>query len=227
MALRVRAACLAAAIVGLAFAADAIPHSGGLDAKGCHTERKTGNYHCHRSQSSSSNPASVSPSSSVSRKAQNFVRMTSWGVCHDISSPEYNHFGSYDLFPDMDTCLRSGGKHWLGSTVEPEPLKQASPHYGKSTVKQTEDGICLPPDHPQWNSVSNYSEFPDMTSCLRVLRQAVAMPTARESSDSEVIKKSRSGICHAPESPYYARTQNFTPFKTLSECLNSGGRLPR
>ena len=28
-------------------------HSGGLDAKGCHHNRKTGDYHCHRKASSS------------------------------------------------------------------------------------------------------------------------------------------------------------------------------
>jgi len=27
-------------------------HGGGLDAKGCHTNRKTGEYHCHRAQTS-------------------------------------------------------------------------------------------------------------------------------------------------------------------------------
>ena len=42
-----------------------------------------------------------------------------------------------------------------------------------------------------------------------------------------VIKKSKSGICHASSSPHYERTKNFTPFKTLDECLKSGGRLPK
>ncbi|MBX8824728.1 YHYH domain-containing protein [Ochrobactrum sp. SFR4] len=27
--------------------ASALAHSGGTDSKGCHTERKTGIYHCH------------------------------------------------------------------------------------------------------------------------------------------------------------------------------------
>lgn len=41
------------------------------------------------------------------------------------------------------------------------------------------------------------------------------------------VKKSKTGICHAPGSSYYSRTKNFTPFKTLDECLKSGGRLPK
>lgn len=28
----------------------AIAHSGGTDANGCHTNHKTGDYHCHRSR---------------------------------------------------------------------------------------------------------------------------------------------------------------------------------
>jgi hypothetical protein len=28
-----------------------LAHGGGLDANGCHTNRKTGEYHCHRSVS--------------------------------------------------------------------------------------------------------------------------------------------------------------------------------
>lgn len=29
----------------------AMAHGGGLDSKGCHTNSKTGDYHCHRAQS--------------------------------------------------------------------------------------------------------------------------------------------------------------------------------
>ena len=44
---------------------------------------------------------------------------------------------------------------------------------------------------------------------------------------SDAVKKSRSGICHAPGSTYYARTLNFKPFTTIDSCLTSGGRLPK
>jgi len=39
------------------------------------------------------------------------------------------------------------------------------------------------------------------------------------------VKKSRTGICRVPGSSYYSRTKHFTSFKTIDECLNSGGRL--
>jgi len=43
------------------WAAPIHPHGGGLDASGCHHDRKNGGYHCHRSQPthSGSSPAAV------------------------------------------------------------------------------------------------------------------------------------------------------------------------
>jgi len=41
------------------------------------------------------------------------------------------------------------------------------------------------------------------------------------------VKMSNSGICHAPNTTYYEQTKNFTPFKTLDECLKAGGRMPK
>lgn len=42
-----------------------------------------------------------------------------------------------------------------------------------------------------------------------------------------IIKKSTSNICWEPGSTYYERTKNFTPYPTLQDCLNNGGRLPK
>jgi hypothetical protein len=41
------------------------------------------------------------------------------------------------------------------------------------------------------------------------------------------VKMSSSGICHAPNTTYYEQTKNFTPYKTLDECLKAGGRMPK
>jgi hypothetical protein len=46
-------------------------------------------------------------------------------------------------------------------------------------------------------------------------------------SQSEPVKMSKSGICHKPGSTYYQQTKNFTPYKTLDQCLKDGGRLPK
>ncbi|MDL1870124.1 excalibur calcium-binding domain-containing protein [Gammaproteobacteria bacterium PRO6] len=43
----------------LAFAQPVLAHSGGLDKNGCHTNRKTGDYHCHRGNA---RPSPAAPS---------------------------------------------------------------------------------------------------------------------------------------------------------------------
>lgn len=44
---------------------------------------------------------------------------------------------------------------------------------------------------------------------------------------ADVVKKSKSGICHDEYSIYYNKTTNFQSFETLESCLISGGRLPK
>lgn len=44
---------------------------------------------------------------------------------------------------------------------------------------------------------------------------------------SDLIKKSNSGICHPFQSSWYERTDDYTPFSSLDDCLASGGRLPK
>jgi hypothetical protein len=46
-------------------------------------------------------------------------------------------------------------------------------------------------------------------------------------AQSQPVKMSNSGICHSPVSTYYEQTKKFTSFKTLQECLNAGGRMPK
>lgn len=44
---------------------------------------------------------------------------------------------------------------------------------------------------------------------------------------AEPVKMSKSGICHAPNTTYYSQTKNYTPYPTLQDCLNAGGRMPK
>lgn len=60
-------------VLGCCFSGAAYAHGGGLDADGCHTNRKTGEYHCHRGGGSSS---SRSPSVSDARPARANALMT-------------------------------------------------------------------------------------------------------------------------------------------------------
>ena len=55
---RVSSVLTASGMLALALSANALAHPGGLDKQGCHTNRKTGEYHVHRPtyDDSSSNP---------------------------------------------------------------------------------------------------------------------------------------------------------------------------
>jgi hypothetical protein len=45
------------AVCAALFAAGAHSHGGGLNAEGCHNNRKTGDYHCHRAKAPESDSA--------------------------------------------------------------------------------------------------------------------------------------------------------------------------
>lgn len=51
--------CLSAAVL-LLVPAVCLAHSGGLNSEGCHNNRKTGDYHCHRAQPTQSRQTSNS-----------------------------------------------------------------------------------------------------------------------------------------------------------------------
>jgi len=46
-------------------------------------------------------------------------------------------------------------------------------------------------------------------------------------SSEPAVKKSDTGICHKDGTNYYKNTKNFTPYDSIEDCLDSGGRLPK
>ncbi|MBU6286159.1 MAG: hypothetical protein EBT36_12405 [Betaproteobacteria bacterium] len=58
-------------------------------------------------------------------------------------------------------------------------------------------------------------------------KKEAAKDTKANTAEAPAVKKSDSGICHDKNSPSYERTKNFTPFKTVDECIKSGGSLPK
>ncbi len=56
---------------------------------------------------------------------------------------------------------------------------------------------------------------------------SMALAADKKEAADPVVKKSDSGICHDKSSASFEKTQKFTPFKTLDECVKSGGTLPK
>lgn len=46
-------------------------------------------------------------------------------------------------------------------------------------------------------------------------------------SGDPAVKKSTTGICHEEGTNFYNNTKNFTAYSSISDCLDSGGRLPK
>ena len=65
-------------------------HPGGLDAQGCHTNRKTGDYHCHRAAAAApSGTPDPATRSSAAPLAAGPVKRSSTGICHAPGSSYY------------------------------------------------------------------------------------------------------------------------------------------
>ena len=56
---------------------------------------------------------------------------------------------------------------------------------------------------------------------------ATTKPASGTPAAEPEVKKSSSGVCHDKTSKSYKSTKNFAGYKTLDECLKSGGRAPK
>jgi pyruvate/2-oxoglutarate dehydrogenase complex dihydrolipoamide acyltransferase (E2) component len=65
---------------------------------------------------------------------------------------------------------------------------------------------------------------PATTTAPAAAPTKAATPAAAE---EPAVKKSNTSICHDKSSPSYTQTKNFTEFKTMEECIKSGGRAPK
>lgn len=64
-----------------------------------------------------------------------------------------------------------------------------------------------------------------IVACLMLFLFAPAT-FANEDAGQPNVKKSKNDICHDKSSRSYKRTKTYTPYKTIEECLASGGRRP-
>ena len=126
------------------------------------------------------------------------VKKSKSNICHwKASSPYYFMTKHYQPFQDIQSCLKSGGR-------------------------------CPKRDFKCQNSVEKNNLYTQATAptTMRTTSSNSKAPNIDQGNKS-VIKKSRSGICHAKSSSSYSRTKNFTAYQSLELCLQSGGRCPK
>lgn len=63
-----------ALLAGFGIASAALAHGGGLDKNGCHTNKKTGEYHCHGTPAAAPPPRASTPAAATGSTTQrNFI----------------------------------------------------------------------------------------------------------------------------------------------------------
>jgi hypothetical protein len=108
----------------------------------------------------------------------------------------------------------------LGMALAADKKEAAEP-----VVKKSDAGICHDKSSPSFGNTKKFTPFASMDECVKSGgKPPAAQPAAPAAA---VVKKSESGICHDAKSPSYERTKKFTAFKTLDECVKSGGKLPK
>ena len=70
------------------------------------------------------------------------------------------------------------------------------------------------------------TKFRILISFALALGLGVAQAADPKEAAEPAVKKSDSGICHDKTSPSFGNTKKFTAFKTVDECVKSGGTLP-
>ena len=93
-------------------------------------------------------------------------------------------------------------------------------------VKKSDSGICHDKSSPSFGNTKKFTAFASLDECVKSGGKLPAgAPAPAPAADP--VKKSESGICHDKSSPHYERTKKFTEFKTVDECVKSGGKLPK
>jgi len=41
------------------------------------------------------------------------------------------------------------------------------------------------------------------------------------------VKKGKNDICHPKSGTHYKKTKNYKPYRSMEECIKSGGRKPK
>jgi hypothetical protein len=99
------------------------------------------------------------------------------------------------------------------ATTPAPPAASADP-----VVKKSDAGICH-------DKITPYSS---MDECVKSGgKPPVGVAAAAPAPEVSMVKKSDSSICHDKSSPSYEKTKKFTEFKSMEECIKSGGRAPK
>ena len=121
-------------------------------------------------------------------------------------------------------CVSFAALALVGSLSSAADKKEAAT---EPSVKKSDSGICHEKGSPSYGNTKKFTPFATVDECVKSGGKLPAGQPAAAAPAAPMVKKSDSGICHDAKSPSYERTKKFTEFKTVDECLKSGGKLPK
>lgn len=127
----------------------------------------------------------------------------------------------------MVFSLRQAGFMFLMVAASTFAVAADKKEAAEPTVKKSDSGICHDKTSNAYGNTKKFTAFNTIDECVKSGGKLPAGQPASTPAAAPIVKKSDSGICHDAKSPSYERTKKFTEFKTLDECLKSGGKLPK
>lgn len=111
----------------------------------------------------------------------------------------------------------------------------ADPPGPTPAVKRSRSGICHIKGERGYDETVYFIAFDSLDACLQSGGRLPghkpshdgAAPddkAAYDTDDTTIVKKSRSGVCHDKHSPSFTQIKKYTAYKTMQDCLDSGGR---
>jgi len=84
------------------------------------------------------------------------VKKSESGICHDKTSNSYGATKKFEAFPNLEACLKSGGR---------VPANAASPEV--VVVKKSDSGICHDKSSASFEKTQKFTAFKSIEECLK------------------------------------------------------------
>ncbi len=100
--------------------------------------------------------ALLSPTLVWAQAADPAVKKSDSGICHDKTSSSYGATKKFEAFPNLDACLKSGGR---------APANAAAPEV--VVVKKSESGICHDKSSASFEKTQKFTAFKTIDECVK------------------------------------------------------------
>ena len=119
------------------------------------------------------------------------------------------------------------GAHVFAADAKKDAPAPAAAASADPIVKKSDSGICHDKSSPSFGITKKFTPFNSMDECVKSGGKPPVGAAAAPAPEVSIVKKSDSGICHDKSSPSYEKTKKFTEFKSMDECIKSGGRASK